>query len=294
MGLFDELQIDNIELKKEIFDILLKDRTTGKNIIYATNSYGEKYNKKFTDEITLDDIINNPDMIIPRYKKTKTEQKKRTAKKAEVFTPTWLCNKMNNLIDNEWFGRENVFNIEKEKSWETNKNKITFPVNKTPEDYINSTRLEITCGEAPFITSRYDTVTGRIIPFENRIGILDRKLRVAKECFDNKSYMLFVVNSFKAYRSVYGYEYQGDNLLIARVNLMNAFIDVAVCDSGMDRFNSKIFNSNVRSIAKYISYNLWQMDGLKDVIPNTNIKAKIMDWENNNFFAFESLKKEGL
>jgi hypothetical protein len=31
---------------------------------------------------------------------------------AEVFTPSWICNAQNNLIDNTWFGRDNVFNKE--------------------------------------------------------------------------------------------------------------------------------------------------------------------------------------
>ena len=42
-------------------------------------------------------------------------------------------------------------------------------------------RLEITCGEAPFLASRYDTTTGEVIPIPERIGILDRKLRIVTE-----------------------------------------------------------------------------------------------------------------
>ena len=44
-----------------------------------------------------------------------------------------------------------------------------------------SKRLEITCGEAPYIASRYDTVSGEPIEIKRRIGILDRKLRVVTE-----------------------------------------------------------------------------------------------------------------
>ena len=39
-------------------------------------------------------------------------QQQRSREMAEVFTPSWICNKQNNLIDNAWFGRENVFNVE--------------------------------------------------------------------------------------------------------------------------------------------------------------------------------------
>ena len=39
-------------------------------------------------------------------------------------------------------------------------------------------RMEITCGEAPYLVSRYDTTTGEPIPIGRRIGLLDRKLCV--------------------------------------------------------------------------------------------------------------------
>ena len=45
----------------------------------------------------------------------------------------------------------------------------------------DKTYLEIACGEAPFITSRYDAATGNTIPLEERVGILDRKLQVAEK-----------------------------------------------------------------------------------------------------------------
>ena len=94
-----------------------------------------------------------------------------------MFTPSWVCNKQNNLVDNAWFGAENVFNTEYEKHWTATENKITFPTpdGKTWEDYVRDVRLEITCGEAPYLVSRYDTVTGDTIELAQRIGLLDRK-----------------------------------------------------------------------------------------------------------------------
>ena len=52
---------------------------------------------------------------------------------------------------------------------------------KTWKDYVDSKRLEITCGEAPYIVSRYDVETGEVIEISRRVGILDRKLRVVNE-----------------------------------------------------------------------------------------------------------------
>src|SRR5690606_24008726 len=107
----------------------------------------------------------NGHIIMPRVHKDKILQLSRSKEMAEVFTPSWICNAQNNLIDNAWFGKEGVFNQEKAKpdgtkGWEVNPNKITFPRGKTWQDYVCDTRLEITCGEAPYITSRYDSTTG--------------------------------------------------------------------------------------------------------------------------------------
>ena len=41
--------------------------------------------------------------------------------------------------------------------------------------------LEITCGEAPYLEKRYDTVVGDILVIRDTIGILDRKLRIVNE-----------------------------------------------------------------------------------------------------------------
>jgi len=43
------------------------------------------------------------------------KQQERTRERAEVFTPTWLCCMMNNFVDEEWFGRKDVFNVQNGK-----------------------------------------------------------------------------------------------------------------------------------------------------------------------------------
>ena len=96
------------------------------------------------------------------------------------------------MIDEAWFGRKNVFNISKNKSWITNKELISFPAEKNWKNYVDARRLEISCGEAPYIVSRYDTVTGREIPIEERIGLLDRKLRVVNENTRTRRRMVYL------------------------------------------------------------------------------------------------------
>ncbi len=255
-----------VKLDYEIMNMLLKDCTSQDNIIWATNNYqakGKGY--KFDDHITVDKITGvNGNIIKPRICKTKEEQDVRIKEKAEVFTPSWICNKQNNQIDNKWFGEENIFNYEVENRWEINENKIIFPTKtgKAFEEYIDSTRLEITCGEAPYITSRYDTVTGEYIDVMNRIGLLDRKLRVINENVDKESDWQIWVEI--AYKNIYAYEYQGDNLVIARENLLFTYIDNYYL-----KFNKIPDKELIKRIVEIIIWNVWQMDGIKFVIPNS-------------------------
>lgn len=101
---------------------------------------------------------------------------------------------------------------------------IAFPKEKSWKRYIDSRRLEITCGEAPYLVSRYDVSTGDfIVPTKRRIGQLDRKLRVVNE--NTAAYDDWLKWTIRAFESYYGYEYQGNNLLIARINLLLTFTD---------------------------------------------------------------------
>ena len=90
------------------------------------------------------------------------------------------------------------------------------------EKYVDAKRLEISCGEAPYLVSRYDTVTGKEITIEQRIGLLDRKLRVVGENTNTEEEWFKWTK--RAYESTYGYEYQGDSLLIARENLLSTLL----------------------------------------------------------------------
>lgn len=211
-------------------EMLLKDHTTQNNIFWATDDYayrGKGY--QYNDPITIDAITgNNGYMIIPRALKTQEQQRQRSREMAEVFTPAWVCNKQNNLVDNAWFMKEGVFNTEIDDSngthsWNVNPQPVTFPEGKTWRDYVNDTRLEITCGEAPYLVSRYDAVTGEYIPVADRIGLLDRKLRIVGENTTSTGEWLKAAQS--AYKSTYGYEWQGDNLLLARESLFYTFIE---------------------------------------------------------------------
>ncbi len=267
----DVLENEIIEKYPSILNILLSDRTTGKNIFWATDNYKDlgldySYSSNILPEMITGEFGN---VIMPRVYKDKILQLSRSKEMAEVFTPSWICNAQNNSIDNSWFNAENIFNQEVvledgTKSWITNKNKITFPDNKTWIDYVADTRLEISCGEAPYIVSRYDTTTGAFISIENRIGLLDRKLRVVNE--NTTTEEEWIKYATLAFQNIYAFEWQGDSLLLAREALLISFIEY---------FNYKFTRDpsleTLESISDIISWNVWQMDGMKGVVPNSCI-----------------------
>lgn len=260
-GLNALINFDSTEVKSTI-KILLQDKSTKKNIIWATDTYSDNGIFFADNEEITEDLVSGAysKIIQPRVYKALEEQSSRTRKHAEVFTPSWICNLMNNYCDEEWFGRKDVFNCQKDKHRKTSKEKIDFPEGKTWKDYVDSRRLEITCGEAPYIVSRYDTTTGDMIPTEDRIGILDRKLRIVSEnAVDDAEWLKWTI---RAFQSVYGFEYQGDNVLVARINLLMTFVDYY-----KERFKAAPEIQTLKKIANIIAWNIWQMDGLKGTVP---------------------------
>ena len=114
-GISNPLQRDDdLWALPAVLDTLLRDHTTGRNIFWATHDYealGPEYG--YHSEILPHLITGEHGMVVrPRVLKSKEEQTDRSKDMAEVFTPSWICNAQNNLVDEAWFGRKDVFNIE--------------------------------------------------------------------------------------------------------------------------------------------------------------------------------------
>lgn len=186
-------------------------------------------------------------LIQPRAVKSKEEQVLRTRDKAEVFTPLSIVKLMNEACDTKRITKNN---------W---------------QEYVALLKLEITCGEAPYIVSRYDPVSDskELVPISKRVGFLDYKLRiVCKYCDTNEEWIKWAKI---AYQSSYGYEWQGDSLLIARENLLYTFIDYYQA-----QFNESPSLELQKEIAEIIVWNIFQMDGLKYVIPSSCKTEKVI------------------
>lgn len=265
------------------------------HIVWATDDYAE-YGEGFraSDHITVEHITGQyGKMIQPRAEKSLDIQRQRTQKKAEVYTPAWVCNAQNNLVDNAWFEAHGKamreggwFNAETDKDWVTNEN----PVFDTTDgdlwqSYVKDVRMEITCGEAPYLASRYDATTGQMIePIMRRIGLLDRKLRVVTEnCHDKKEWTQWAREALMA---TYGFEYQGDNLLLAREALFLSTVRYF-----RDKFNELPDKKECERWAYYISWNLFQMDGMTYLVPHSEYEE---DGEPNLFGEAEKNRVPGI
>ena len=306
---------------------------TERTLMLATDNYAE-LGLGFADSLSEDLFAS----IIPRSEKSKELQKRRTKEKAEVFTPSWVCNLQNNLVDNELL-YENAFNIENRttKTWTPTTGKIKFDSLLAVAEYLTKDIIEICCGEGPYLVSPYDTVTGETIPVKNnlithtpekitlsgrdpliharhlgllntdsempsandknllkdtskeldyepledsihlgllpqrglkftsayqRIGVLDRKLRVASENAENLEEYAEI--SLIALSHTFGYEFQGDNLILCRLNILNTMIDYYYEFGGVNPDLTYLLE-----VAEIISWNFWQMDGLTQALPGS-------------------------
>lgn len=243
---------------------LLVDKTTGENIIFAEDEYeGYDLTDHYTEDIMKELIASK--QLNYRVRKSLEHQKARTKKNAEVFTPSWICDQM-------------ITMCEPPEDW---------------QEFVQSTWLEITCGECPYLVNLYDSTTGEKVPIDKRIGVLDRKFRlinkhiVQKDFNNEKSYKRkWIDTMYDAMRSTYGYEFQGDNLFIARVNVLRCFVE-----NFYVKWNKMPPDATIRKAIEIIQWNLWQMDGLKDTVPFSDTPAKIMDWKLNEVIEFKSCKE---
>lgn len=237
-----------------LLDKLLTDKTTGKRIMWATDAYtdlGSRYGRN--EEIRPELITGtNSSVIKPRARKEMEQQSSRTRQRGEVFTPLWVCEKMCAYADEMW---------DSKAGW---------------QKYVDARVLEITCGEAPFLVSRYDAESGEAIPVFKRIGLLDRKLQAVNE--NAKTEEEWLKWAYRAFHSTYGYEFQGDNLLIARVNLLMTFEEYL-----LDRWKRKPTISEYGKLITVIVWNIWQMDGLQGTIPYGSAEEEFRQF---NLFEF--------
>ena len=227
-----------------LLKILLKDKMTQRNIVWASQSY-EGMGKAFCSDQPIRQSLlvgKHQSIIQPRVAKHARKQELRTRSSGEVFTPPWLVDKQVSAVLGEW---------------------KDMPL----KEWVALRWLELACGEAPYLVTRYDSVTGDGIPVPKRVGSLDRKLqRISQEVTSEKE---FIKLAKLAYESTYGYELQGDSLLLARENLLLSF-----CEHYEQKFGILPTIKTVKAIANIIVYNVFQMNGLTKRTPYSDHSVK--------------------
>lgn len=183
---------------------------------------------------------------------------------------------MNEYADNVWFS-----DGEFDGGLDTRMNWSLVP--EAVPKYINSRRLEITCGEAPFLVQRYDSSTGKILPLTERQGLLDRKMKWVNACYadDEEKWMHWCL---RAFQSIYGYEYQGDSLLIARLNMVMSFEDYMKA-----AFQRRPTKREFEKIINVVTWNLMQMDGITYQIPCCKVVEAVSEASLFDEHATESI-----
>ncbi|MGX8699376.1 MAG: Eco57I restriction-modification methylase domain-containing protein, partial [bacterium] len=293
----DILRLDALGL----FGRLLGDKATGGRILWATEAYaagGPLYQPGA--EIRAGLLTGeNAGLLKTRARRAMEERTARTRRHGEVFTPLWVVKKMLDKADEVWFGRREGF------SRLTEEGKVRFTRKRSWQRYVDARRMELTCGEAPFLATRYDVETGEALPVPARLGLLDRKLRaVSENAADREEWKRWAKRALEA---TYGYELAGDNLVIARVNLL-----LSVEEHYLARWGEKPEAAWLGRLTNTIVWNLWQMNGLTGRIPvpprpeaeqlslfasaelaQPPAPCRLRDWRSGRTHDYQALRKEG-
>lgn len=253
---------------------LLEDKSSGRNIIWATDSYaalGQGFLR--LDEITAD----LPHCFLPKLERLRRQAgEERTRRHGEVFTPPAICRKMCDYA-----------RAELPKDWRA---------------FVGSLILEPACGHAPFLCTWESRENG--LPLPRRPGLLDRKLRLVSEYAASRAEWLQL--AFLAYESSYAYEFQGDNLLVARIRLLRRFEE-----EHLARWRELPGRAEYARLLEILAWNVWQMDGLTGTTPfgklappsqgslfdsapaaNSSPPCLVKNWQTARIFTYNNLKRE--
>lgn len=232
-----------------------------RNIVWATQDY-EDLGIRADQQITLDALNANPGLITPRTTKARDAQAVRTKKRAEIFTPAWLVNFQNDVVDHAWSAGHEPYDdaIPDASAGIVRPLRPTLPAfddvsGKAWENYVDRRVLEVACGEAPYLTSRYDATTGELLALGGRVGFFDRKLAAIPISLGDEAATLNW--ALRALRATFGFELQGDSLLLARLNLLASFDEATSALLGRS-----LVADELTEAAHVIARNVWQMDGL--------------------------------
>jgi hypothetical protein len=203
-----------------------------------------------TAEITPEWLMHHFGQLRRRCDKPKAEQRARTKRRAEVFTPTSVVAFMN---DHAEAAKCNVPVEELDTvSW---------------RDRIQLRALDSCCGEGAFTTTLYDPITGEDIPEPERVGILDRKLRLVVEHAPMSLAPRYLLT---ALRTSYACDIMGDNVILARMNVYLAWLEAYRRAMGTPPSIAEM-----NEACEVICGTVMQVDALTGMLPASDLRAVI-------------------
>lgn len=199
-----------------------------------------------------------PAALVPGALKSKERKFNATRKNGEVFTPSWICS-MQNMIAWNLLGIGVADFMDPDVSEELAMLAIDAKV------------VEPFCGEAPYLAFLYDVVEGKSIHNKDKFGILDAKLRMAatlarrcaKGCEGKESDVAkWRELALQALKSVYAFDSKGDNVFLARRNLLRTLVHADEDFTGAPTDPEFLMEA-----LRIISRNVWQMEAVGLAIP---------------------------
>lgn len=273
-NLIDISEYSILDAMPEVLDTLLRDQTLSgpdpqqyHNIRWLTADYaaqGEGY--AADDEMRVACLSGRQAwLVLPRAL--------RVPQPADAGLDTWQLNAQLNAEEREWFDGHDVFNVENpDHTWSVTRSPIQFPrAYHRWRDYILLPHTVAPCGEGELITSRYDLGTQCFLPTLQRIGLLDRKLRIVTErCRESKDWL----HAAKAaLASIYGYALRGDEVFLCRQAMLYTLIEWY-----LSAFDRRPQRQTLLLWARIISWNVWQMDASSLCVPGTSIYCLVRNW----------------
>lgn len=168
--------------------------------------------------------------------------KYRTDERADVATPLWVLKAQNVLVDVAWF--EDGSNLQ-------------FRAGCKWQNYVRARRLELACGDAPYLTSRYDALSKEEVRLDERVGLLDRKLQVVDVYADDLTWKKWALVALKA---TFGVEIKVDKVARARENLVKTLVE-----HYERRFGTELDDETIEQAQKISEENIMVLDALDEV-----------------------------
>lgn len=127
--------------------------------------------------------------------------------------------------------------------------------------------MEADCAEGFTLATVYAPASGRILPVNERTGFIDIKLNLISRLCDSPD--AWIILARYAVGSCYGFEVNGDNLFLTRINVLSSILDFF-----KNKFDSPLNFQEVEEFANIISWNIFQLDGYTHSIPHFILKDK--------------------